>query len=105
MRDTDPRPVTCHAREYRVARGWPKYLAAAHAGITERTLTAIEKGQTDVRYTAIMRLAYSHGVSPADLYPGMTLTPGTEIRSDGQTEASKRRVQRQPFNRAAAQGE
>ena len=54
-------------QEVRVERGLSREAFAAHVDLDPRHIEAIERGEVDVVYTLILRLARGLGIPPVDL--------------------------------------
>ncbi len=65
--------------------------AAVYAGLSIRSVRCIERGEPQVQVRTILNLAYSYGVSPLDLLPGLGVSPGREMRFDHEVKAKKAR--------------
>lgn len=76
------------------------HVAAARAGISPNMLRRLEKGQTDVTVNDLMRLAYSFGVSPVDVMPGLVGAPREEMEFPEVTRATKEKVRKYSASRS-----
>jgi len=54
-------------RAWRHARGWSQDILAEHVGMSRTHLSAVERGQRNVRLGTVERMAQRLGVPAADL--------------------------------------
>lgn len=67
LEGVDPRALGARLRRAREARGWTQEDAAKPLGMARTTMTAIEKGERQVRPEELLRLASLYGRSVAEL--------------------------------------
>ena len=86
-------PIKSHAKKYRVRSGKTWVCVQHDSGLSRSTVEKIEQGQTDVVLDRLMQLAYSYGVAPSELFPGLTQAPRKPIRFDhGPNQKARRKA-------------
>ncbi len=80
-----------NAKNIRVSLDRTLVQAGVYAGVSLATIGKIERGDPNVQLRGLLNLAFSYGVSPVDLLPGLTVSPGKELRFDHEIEERQHR--------------
>lgn len=105
MRTARGHRIMSNAKAIRLARGRTMATAQVYAGISMQMARRIEAGDTRVPLCEVLQYAYSLGVAPTALYPGLRHPPKEEVHFDvthGQEQ--KKRIQKQKQAREGFEG-
>ncbi len=68
MEENEAEKLGCRVRELRLANGWTQEYLAERAGVHEKFLGAVERGERNVTLRNIARIARGLGVPIAALF-------------------------------------